>query len=59
MFAGLDPDMKALVLRRLAAALEPGARDRLSARIPAAERVAVQEILEATLPEWNSKESDG
>ncbi len=59
VFAGLDPDMKALVLRRLAAALEPVARDRLSARIPAAERVAVQEILEATLPEWNTRDSAG
>ena len=52
VFSGLDPDMKRRVLRRLDSALQPGPGDALSRHLPEGERVAIREILAATLPAW-------
>ena len=52
VFTGLDPGMKSLVLKRMDQALQPGKLDRLSRKLPDAEKRAIREILSATLPDW-------
>ena len=52
VFTGLDPGMKSVVLKRMDQALQPGKLDRLSRKLPDAEKRAIREILSATLPDW-------
>ena len=54
VFAGLAPEMKSRVLRRLDAALLPGKLDHISRKLPAAEKQAIRGILNATLPGWQA-----
>jgi hypothetical protein len=52
VFTGLEPGMKSRVLQRLGQALQPDQRDRLSRKLPPGEKIAIREILAATLPAW-------
>ena len=52
VFAGLEPDMKSRVLRRLRTALQPAVRDELTRSFTGAEKEAIQSILAATLTDW-------
>ncbi len=52
VFAGLLPEMKSRVLRRMGSALRVGVRDELSRLMTGAEKEAIRSILAATLPEW-------
>jgi hypothetical protein len=56
VFTGLEPGIKAQVLRRLELALRPDKLDRISRKITGAEKTAIRAILDATLPGWKSGE---
>ena len=52
VFAGLAPEIKTRVLRRLDVALQPKHRDELSQSLTGSEKDAIRSILTATLPDW-------
>ena len=54
VFTGLEPGIKTQVLRRLEQALRPDKVDRISRKLPGAEKTAIRDILDATLPGWQA-----